>query len=364
MVKIVGKNITKTFKKGKIIALDKVNITVESGERFGILGPSGAGKTTLMRIIAGLDVPTEGELYFDDKLVAANGKLFLSPEDRKIGMVFQTWALYPNLTAFDNIAFPLTNMKMSKDEIKKKVKEIAEILEIEHVLYHYPRELSGGQQQRVALARALVKNPSVIILDEPFSNLDARIRDSARALVKNVQEKLKTTLVIVSHDPADIFSIADRVGVLVKGKIVQIGRPEEVYNNPISIEVAKLIGEINELEANVNKEGVKVGNLKFFIDTPIEGDTVLIGLRPEDVKFSKEEIKDNNWILAGKGKVKVTGYQGGMFRITVTPLNNNSEIVSYTDHPLKADDEVLVYYRRGSVKIFNKVTKAIIASGE
>ena len=361
MVKIVGKNITKTFKKGKVVALDKVNITIESGERFGILGPSGAGKTTLMRIIAGLEVPTEGELYFDDKLVAANGKLIVPPEDRKIGMVFQTWALYPNMTAFDNIAFPLTNMKMSKEEINKRVREIAEILEIEHVLSHYPRELSGGQQQRVALARALVKNPSVLILDEPFSNLDARMRDSARALVKEVQEKLKTTLVIVSHDPADIFAIAERVGVLVKGKLVQIGRPEEIYDNPVSIEVAKLIGDINELEATVKEGGVNVGNLKFLIEVPVEKETVLIGLRPEDVKFSLTEIKDDNWVFAGKGKVKVVGYQGGMFRITVTPLDNDSEIVSYSDHPIKEGSEVFVYYKRGSVKVFDKATKVIIA---
>ncbi|WP_274379005.1 ATP-binding cassette domain-containing protein [Saccharolobus islandicus] len=123
MVKIIVKNISKVFKKGKVIALDNVNITIENGERFGILGPSGAGKTTFMRIIAGLDVPSTGELYFDDKLVASNGKLLVPPEDRKIGMVFQTWALYPNLTAFENIAFPLTNMKMSKEEIRKRVEE-------------------------------------------------------------------------------------------------------------------------------------------------------------------------------------------------------------------------------------------------
>ncbi|MFP3306988.1 MAG: ABC transporter ATP-binding protein, partial [Thermocladium sp.] len=158
-----------------------------SGESFGILGPSGAGKTTLMRIIAGLDVPTAGELYFNDELVAASNRLIVPPEDRNIGMVFQTWALYPNMTAYDNIAFPLKSLKISKAEEQKKINDIAEILGISHVLNHYPRELSGGQQQRVALARALVKNPSILLLDEPFSNLDARIRDSARALVRRIQ---------------------------------------------------------------------------------------------------------------------------------------------------------------------------------
>ncbi|TRM73304.1 ABC transporter ATP-binding protein, partial [Sulfolobus sp. A20-N-F8] len=263
MVRIVARSISKVFKRGSVVALDNVSLVVESGSRFGVLGPSGAGKTTFMRIVAGLDVPSSGELLFDDRVVASNGRLVVPPEDRRIGMVFQTWALYPNLTAFENIAFPLTNMRLSRGEIRRRVEEVAEILDISHVLGHYPRELSGGQQQRVALARALVKNPSLLLLDEPFSNLDARMRDSARALVKDVQGRLGVTLLIVSHDPADIFSIADSVGVLVKGRLVQVGKPEDVYNNPVSVEVASLIGEINELEGKVTDEGVVVGSLKF-----------------------------------------------------------------------------------------------------
>ncbi|ACP39177.1 ABC transporter related [Sulfolobus islandicus Y.G.57.14] len=352
MVKIIVKNISKVFKKGKVIALDNVNITIENGERFGILGPSGAGKTTFMRIIAGLDVPSTGELYFDDKLVASNGKLLVPPEDRKIGMVFQTWALYPNLTAFENIAFPLTNMKMSKEEIRKRVEEVAKILDIHHVLNHLPRELSGGQQQRVALARALVKDPSLLLLDEPFSNLDARMRDSARALVKEVQSRLGVTLLIVSHDPADIFAIADRVGVLVKGKLVQVGKPEEVYDNPVSIQVASLIGEINELEGKVTNEGVVIGSFRFPVS--ISNDKVLIGIRPEDVKLSKDVIRDDAWTLVGKGRVKVIGYQGGLFRITITPLNSDDEIFTYSDHPIHSGEEVLVYVKKDKIKVFEK----------
>lgn len=350
MVRIIAKNISKYFKKGRVIALDKINLIIENGERFGILGPSGAGKTTLMRIIAGLEVPSEGELYFDDKLVAKDGKLIVPPEDRRIGMVFQTWALYPNLTAYENIAFPLTNTKISKEEIRKRVEEIAKILDITHVLNHYPRELSGGQQQRVALARALVKNPSLLLLDEPFSNLDARMRDSARALVKEVQSRLGVTLLIVSHDPADIFAIADRVGVLVKGKLVQVGPPEEIYNKPISIEVASLIGEINEIEGKVTKEGIIIGSFKIPVN--INTDKAVIGIRPEDIKISKEPIKEEEWILIGKGRVKVIGYQGGLFRITVSPLDSEEEIATYLDHPIKAGEEILVYVKKGSIKIF------------
>ncbi|CCC80868.1 glucose ABC transporter ATP-binding protein GlcV [Thermoproteus tenax] len=352
MVRIIAKNISKYFKKGKnrVVALENINLTIENGERFGILGPSGAGKTTLLRIIAGLEVPSEGELYFDDKLVAKGGKVIVPPEDRRIGMVFQTWALYPNLTAYENIAFPLTNIKLSKEEIRKRVEEIARILDITHVLNHYPRELSGGQQQRVALARALVKNPSLLLLDEPFSNLDARIRDSARALVKEVQSKLGVTLLIVSHDPADIFALADRVGVLIKGKLVQVGPPEEIYNKPISIEVASLIGEINRIEGKVTKEGVIIGSFK--IPVSVSSDRALIGIRPEDIKISKEPIEEEKWILVGKGRVKVVGYQGGFFRVTVSPLDSEEEIVTYSDHPIKAGEEILVYVKKGSIKIF------------
>lgn len=354
MVEIRINNVSKYFKRGKVVALDNVTFKVESGERFGILGPSGAGKTTMLRIIAGLDVPSKGEVYFGDKLVAADGRLIVGPEDRKIGMVFQTWALYPNMTAYDNIAFPLTNIKMHKEEIRKRVMEIAEILEIQHVLDHYPRELSGGQQQRVALARALVKNPSILLLDEPFSNLDARIRDSARALVKDIQSKLHLTLLIVSHDPADIFAIADKVAVIFSGKLVQVGNPEEIYNNPVSLPVANLIGEINELEAKVTNEGFEVGNLKFPMEQKVSNvEKVTLGIRLENIRLTKDPINDPNWILAGKGKVKVTGYQGGMFRITVVPLvGNEEEIVTYLDHPLRRDEEVFVYIRKGGIKIF------------
>ncbi len=352
MVRIVVRNVSKVFKRGSVVALDNVSLDVESGSRFGILGPSGAGKTTFMRIIAGLDVPSSGEVLFDDRVVASNGRLVVPPEDRRIGMVFQTWALYPNLTAFENIAFPLTNMRLSRDEIRKRVEEVANILDISHVLNHYPRELSGGQQQRVALARALVKNPSLLLLDEPFSNLDARMRDSARALVKDVQERLRVTLLIVSHDPADIFSIADSVGVLVKGKLVQVGKPEDVYNNPVSIEVAGLIGEINELEGKVTGDVVVVGNLKFPFVGKHNGEKVIVGIRPEDVKLSRDVLDLDDWVLVGKGRIKVVGYQGGMFRITVVPIEGDDEIVTYVDHPWRSDEEVLIYVRKNLIKIF------------
>lgn len=195
------------------------------------------------------------------------------------------------MTAFDNIAFPLTNMKVSKSEMRQKVEEVAKVLEISSVLEHYPRELSGGQQQRVALARAIVKSPSVLLLDEPFSNLDARIRDSARALVRDIAEKLRLTVIMVSHDPADIFSISNRVGVIFQGELVQVGKPEEIYNTPKSFHVVRLIGEINELKGKVIEEDGKniltIGNLAIPISGEYKGE-VKVGIRPENLRLQEE----------------------------------------------------------------------------
>ena len=363
MVKISVKNVTKMFKsKNKnVIALDNINLEIESGDAFGIVGPSGAGKTTLMRIIAGLDVPTSGEVLFNENVVSKDGKILIPPEKRNIGMVFQNWALYPNLTAFENIAFPLQSQKLPEDQIRQKVQEIAEILGIRHVLSHYPREISGGQQQRVALARALVKSPSILVLDEPFSNLDAPIRDSARALVKKLQEKFNVTTLIVSHDPADIFAIASRAAVLVNGKIDQIGSPIEIYNNPVSLQVAKLVGEIVTGKGVVTsvdgKKVIKYGNLIFqaVVESSInDSEEVEFGLRPEDVKITKDS-KLEGFELAGKVIVKVSSYSGGAFKIIISPLENEEiELYALSDMPMKVGEVVNLFYRKEKFKVFSK----------
>ncbi len=363
MVKISVNNVTKIFKsKNKdVIALDNISFEVDSGEAFGIVGPSGAGKTTIMRIIAGLDVPTSGEILFDGNVISKDGKLLVPPEKRNIGMVFQNWALYPTLTAFENIAFPLRSQKLPKDQIVQKVQEIAEILGISEVLSHYPRELSGGQQQRVSIARGLVKSPSILILDEPFSNLDSAIRDSARALVKRLQEKFHVTTLIVSHDPADIFSIASKTAVLVDGKIQQINSPIELYNNPVSLKVAKLVGEIVTGKGNGtivnNKKAIKCGNLIF---QPVEessinvSDEVELGLRPEDIKILKDN-KLEGFELAGKVVVKVSSYSGGAFKIVVTPQENEEiELYALNDVPMNVGEVVNLFYRKEKIKVFPK----------
>jgi len=359
MVEIRVDKVTKIFnaKKKEVVALKDIDLTVESGKSFGIVGPSGAGKTTLMRIIAGLDVPNTGEIYFGDQLVSKNGKLIISPEKRNIGMVFQNWALYPNMTAYDNIAFPLISHHLNKETIEKRVKDVAITLGVENVLTHYPREMSGGQQQRVSLARALVKNPSILILDEPFSNLDAAMRDSARALVKKIQDELRITTLIVSHDPADIFSIASQAGVLLDGKFVQIDSPLRIYNQPKSLGVAKLVGDIITLSGNIETEGdkkfVKVANLKFIIPNSLEpSEKITFGFRPEDVKISvNEDMTD--YTNAGRVIVKVSSYSGGAFRIIVSPIETeNIEIFAFSDVPYEINQSLFFYYKKDKLKLF------------
>ncbi|MEM0208548.1 MAG: ABC transporter ATP-binding protein, partial [Thermofilum sp.] len=250
MAKVVVKDLVKTF--GKVVAVNKVSFEARDGEFLVLLGPSGCGKTTTLRMVAGLETPDEGEIYIGDKLVND-----LPPKDRDVAMVFQNYALYPHMKVFDNIAFPLKIKKLPKREIEARVKEVAEILGIAELLDRYPRQLSGGQQQRVAIARALVKRPRLLLLDEPFSNLDARIRISARAFVKRLQRELKITTILVTHDQQDAYSVADRLAVLRRGVVQQVGNVEDLLERPANLFVATFLGDppMNVFEAKLLREG-------------------------------------------------------------------------------------------------------------
>ncbi len=354
MTKISVVNVDKTFRKrGKEVhALRGVNLEIGDTESFGILGPSGAGKTTLMRIIAGLEVPTRGEVYFDEELVSADGAIVVPPQERNIGMVFQTWALYPNMTAYDNIAFPLRNTKQKAGDIARRVEEVAEKLEIGHILDRRPSEISGGQQQRVALARALVKSPSVLLLDEPFSNLDAKVRDSARALVRKIQRDLRITTVLVSHDPADIFANSERVGVVFDGRLVQVGPPSEVYNSPVSIGVAKLIGDINDFECVSEGNTLRYGGFTLPLDRNMSG-KVVVGIRPENLRVGRGPNEEADWVFLGKAVVQVSSYMGGVYKILVsTPDHQDETLALISERPYQVGEEVNVYARKGGIMVF------------
>jgi len=235
MVTVEARRISKHF--DDVHAVDGIDLIAKEGEFLVLLGPSGCGKTTLMRLIAGLEQPTSGDIVIDGKIVTD-----LPPRARNIAMVFQSYALYPHLTVEKNISFPLRAIGMPKDETRKKVEWAAKMFGIERFLDRKPRQLSGGERQRVALARAVVREPVVFLLDEPLSNLDAKLRNSARDELKQFQDQLGTTTIYVTHDQAEAMGLGDRIAVLNQGKVIQIGTPQEIYGHPMDIFVATFIG--------------------------------------------------------------------------------------------------------------------------
>ncbi len=235
MATVEARRISKHF--DEVHAVDGIDLVAKEGEFLVLLGPSGCGKTTLMRLIAGLEQPTAGDIVIDGKIVTD-----LPPRARNIAMVFQSYALYPHLTVEKNISFPLRAVGMPKDEIRKKVEWAAKMFGIERFLDRKPRQLSGGERQRVALARAVVREPVVFLLDEPLSNLDAKLRNSARDELKQFQRDLATTTIYVTHDQAEAMGLGDRIAVLNQGKVIQIGTPQEIYGRPMDIFVATFIG--------------------------------------------------------------------------------------------------------------------------
>jgi len=235
MATVEARSITKTFDGSN--AVDGINLLVKEGEFLVLLGPSGSGKSTLLRMIAGLEIPTAGDILIGDRIVT-----LLPPKARNIAMVFQSYALYPHLSVFKNIAFPLENMGLAKEATRKKVEQAALMFGIQRLLQRKPRQLSGGERQRVALARAVVREPVAFLLDEPLSNLDAQLRTSARDELQQFQRRLATTTVYVTHDQIEAMGLGDRIAVLNHGKLHQLGMPLEVYDDPADTFVATFIG--------------------------------------------------------------------------------------------------------------------------
>lgn len=273
MSSVILKNVTKIYDTKKVI--DNVDLTINDKEFVVLVGASGCGKSTLLRMIAGLEDITEGEIFIGDKKVNN-----IQPKDRDIAFVFQSYALYPHMTVRENIAFGLKMRKIDKETIDKKVKEVAEILDLGEYLDRKPKQLSGGQRQRVALGRAIVRNPKVFLMDEPLSNLDAKLRVQMRSEIKKLHEKLQTTFIYVTHDQTEALTMGDRVVVLDKGIIQQAANPEEIYNNPANTFVAGFVGspQMNFISSE---------------DLPYETkENVIIGIRPEKMVCGGE-IKFN-----------------------------------------------------------------------
>ena len=315
MASLSLKNICKVYPNG-FEAVKDFNLEVEDKEFIIFVGPSGCGKSTTLRMIAGLEEISSGELIIDGKLMND-----VEPKDRDIAMVFQNYALYPHMTVFDNMAFGLKLRKVPKDEIKAKVEEAARILDLEKLLDRKPKALSGGQRQRVAIGRAIVRNPKVFLMDEPLSNLDAKLRVQMRSEIASLHNRLKATIIYVTHDQTEAMTLGTRIVVLKDGVIMQVDSPQKLYNEPNNLFVAGFIGspQMNFIDAVCKVEGERVtlnfektsvvlppAKAKKLIDGGYNGKTVVMGIRPEDIGDSQIEIEAHKDAVF---ETDVTGYE-------------------------------------------------------
>jgi multiple sugar transport system ATP-binding protein len=291
------RNLTKRY--GNLTALENFSLEIDSGEFMVLLGPSGCGKTTVLRCIAGLTDISSGEIYIGDEIVNK-----LPPKDRDVAMVFQNYSLYPHMNVYDNIAFPLKMRKTDKNQINDRVQEIASLLNINNLLKRRPKEISGGQMQRVALGRALVREPKVFLMDEPLSNLDAKLRTEMRIEIKKLQKKVAITTLYITHDQAEAMSMADNVAIMEAGKMLQLGPPQKVYNEPANQFVGSFIGnppmnflkfrvvrdkymflkpDNGDSDKNYNKSMVQVPAVLSTIIDRTREENIVLGIRPKDI---------------------------------------------------------------------------------
>ncbi len=287
-MEIKMENLTKVFvakDKSEVRAVDNVSLTIPSGKLIGLLGPSGCGKSTTLYLLAGLLRQNDGKIYFEEDEVSNT-----PPEKRGIGLVFQNYALYPHMTVRENILFPLQNLKVEAELAKQKTVEMARLVGLESMLDRKPKELSGGQQQRVAIARALVKTPRVLLLDEPLSNLDARLRLQTREEIKRIQRETQITTVFVTHDQEEAMSISDEIVVMKDGVIQQMGAPQDVYDDPSNLFVAKFLGnpQINVFDGVIKGKKIYINDMVVGKSKLPDGE-VLIGIRPEGFIVDQEK---------------------------------------------------------------------------
>lgn len=290
---ITIRNLTKQFhtKQGAVQALRGIDLEVEKREFFVLLGPSGSGKTTLLRCVAGLDKPDTGHISLEEELVFSDSdRAFVPPEDRELGMVFQSYAIWPHMTVFENVALPLTQgkRKLPKAVVRDRVMESLRLVQLEGLEERPAPLLSGGQQQRVALARALAIKPQALLMDEPLSNLDARLREEVRSEIRDLVKKVGVTVLYVTHDQVEAMALADRIAIMDNGVILQVGQPQDVYHHPVNATVVNFFGRVNWLDGRISKGGIietEIGTLHADVAANI-GSLVVIGVRPEDIQLS------------------------------------------------------------------------------
>lgn len=359
-MKVVLQDLTKKFKsrdkkgKGEVVAVDHFTFEIPDGELVGLLGPSGCGKSTTLFMICGLQKPTEGRIFFGEDDVTE-----LPPENRGVGVVFQNYALYPHLSVLQNITFPLENLKgkdkLTKDEMKEKAMEAARLVQIEKLVDRKPGELSGGQQQRVAIARALVKMPSVLLLDEPLSNLDARLRLQTREEIRRIQKETGITTVFVTHDQEEAMSISDRIVVMKEGVIQQTGRPQEVYENPVNLFVARFLGtpQINLFEGRVEKGQLLIGEEAVLSVRGVEDQPLTVGIRPEGFL-----LREDGPLSLDLVRVEVMGRDISVVSTSAVSINPTVRSIIDAEIRLQVKEKKVCFALRPSkVLLFHKETE-------
>lgn len=328
---------------GSVTAVGDFNLDVKDGEFISFLGPSGCGKTTTLRMIAGFERPTEGSIILGDTVVSsASEGLFMAPEKRDIGMVFQSYAVWPHMTVAENVAYPLKIQGVSKAERDRRVEEALKMVHLDQYGRRYPNQLSGGQQQRVALARALIAHPGLLLLDEPLSNLDAKLRESMRFEISTLQKELGITVIYVTHDQSEAMTMSDRIVVMNGGEIQQIGRPFDVYTHPANKMVADFIGLVNFVPAAMRGDRAFIKNttVSFPNEAGIpEGDGI-IAVRPENVSLSK-----NGGML--KGTVRHRFYMGDAVDYRIETAAGMIRVMTHGSayHTWKDGEEIYLDFR-------------------
>ena len=345
-----------------VVAVQEFNLDIADKEFIVLVGPSGCGKSTTLRMVAGLEEITEGELYIDGKLMND-----VAPKDRDIAMVFQNYALYPHMTVYENMAFSLKLRKEKKDVIDKKVREAAEILDITQYLDRKPKALSGGQRQRVAIGRAIVRDPAVFLMDEPLSNLDAKLRNQMRAEIIKLRERIDTTFIYVTHDQTEAMTLGDRIVIMRDGYIQQIGTPQEVFNNPRNLFVAGFIGtpQMNFFDAKLTREGekffVELGGIKVELSAEkearllannVQSQAVTLGVRPEHTDLGQNGIN---------ARVDVSEMMGSSVHLHVTAEGKDVIIIVPTTDAsaigYKMGDNVKFSFNGNVAHVFSKETE-------
>ena len=355
-MKIVLQNLTKIFPgrnkkiKEEVVAVSDFTFEIPDGKLVGLLGPSGCGKSTTLYMISGLQKPTGGKIFFGDDDVTR-----LSAENRGVGLVFQNYALYPHMTVKQNILFPLQNLK-GKDKLKKDVMierayTAAKLVQIDNLMDRKPSELSGGQQQRVAIARALVKMPKVLLLDEPLSNLDARLRLQTREEIRRIQKETGITTIFVTHDQEEAMSISDLIVVMKLGVVQQVGAPQEVYDNPTNLFVAKFLGTppINVFEGKVEGEKLYIGDAAVLDVPGVSDQPVTVGIRPEGF-----DIDPNGPFVCNLQNVEIMGRDVSVVSTNEASLNPVIRSIVNSDNKIEMGETVTFSLKSHKVFLFSK----------